>query len=73
MNPARSFGPDLALADFTNYWVYVVGPFTGAAVAVGTAWVLRGAGGDRGGLAAARGTLAAANADVEHVSKEARQ
>jgi aquaporin Z len=26
MNPARSFGPDMALLDFTNYWAYVVVP-----------------------------------------------
>jgi len=57
MNPARSFGPDLALADFSNYWVYVVGPISGALIAVGIAWVLRGAGGDVGGLAAARGGM----------------
>jgi aquaporin Z len=37
MNPARSFGPDLALADFSNYWVYIVGPITGAVIAVGFA------------------------------------
>src|SRR3954468_1077859 len=55
MNPARSFGPDLALADFSHYWVYVVGPLCGALVAVAFAWVLRGPGGDAGGLAAARG------------------
>ena len=54
MNPARSFGPDLALADFSNYWVYVVGPVAGAALAVGFAWLLRGAG-SVGGLRAARG------------------
>jgi aquaporin Z len=56
MNPARSFGPDLALADFSNYWVYIVGPFSGALLAVGIAWMLRGSA-DRGGVAAARGTL----------------
>jgi len=55
MNPARSFGPDLALADFSHYWVYVVGPLAGAIVAVGFAWILRGPGGDVGGVAAARG------------------
>jgi aquaporin Z len=57
MNPARSFGPDLAGWDFSHYWVYVVGPLLGAAVAVGIAWVLRGAGGDAGGIAAAQGDL----------------
>jgi aquaporin Z len=56
MNPARSFGPDMALANFHNYWVYVVGPLLGAGIAVGIAFVLRGRG-DLGGRAAAEGTL----------------
>jgi aquaporin Z len=56
MNPARSFGPDMALADFHNYWVYVVGPLLGAGIAVGIAWILRGRG-DAGGRMAAEGTL----------------
>jgi len=57
MNPARSFGPDLARWEFSNYWVYVAGPLAGAAIAVGIAWVLRGRGGDVGGIAAAQGNL----------------
>jgi aquaporin Z len=57
MNPARTFGPDLASATFTSYWVYVAGPLVGAALAVGAAWVLRGAGGGRSESAAAQGEL----------------
>jgi aquaporin Z len=57
MNPARTFGPDLIGADFTGYWVYVAGPLVGAVLAVGAAWVLRGAGGGRSGSAAAQGDL----------------
>jgi aquaporin Z len=65
MNPARTFGPDLIGASFTDYWVYVVGPIAGAALAVGTAFVLRGRGGGRAGSAAAQGGLftQAANPD----------
>jgi aquaporin Z len=58
MNPARSFGPDAALGDFSHYWVYVAGPLLGAAIAVGAAWILRGAG-DAGGAAAAQGAIGA--------------
>ena len=36
MNPARTFGPDLVGRDFTDYWVYIAGPLTGAVIAVGT-------------------------------------
>ncbi len=57
MNPARSFGPDMALLDFTNYWAYVVGPIAGALIAVGFAWILRGPGGGRSGSAAAQGRM----------------
>jgi len=57
MNPARTFGPDLVGANFTDYWVYVAGPLFGALLAVGAAFVLRGPGGGRAGSAAAQGAI----------------
>ena len=57
MNPARTFGPDLASATFTSYWVYIAGPLAGAAIAVVIAFVLRGRGGGKSGAGAAQGDL----------------
>ena len=57
MNPARTFGPDLASGTFTSYWVYIAGPIAGAAIAVAIAFVLRGRGGGKSGAGAAQGDL----------------
>jgi hypothetical protein len=42
MNPARSFGPDLAIGNLSTWWVCLVGPVAGAVIAVGVAYALRG-------------------------------
>ncbi len=57
MNPARTFGPNLVGADFTQYWVYIAGPLAGAALAVCVAFILRGPGGGKAGSGAAQGAL----------------
>src|SRR5262249_1206453 len=57
MNPARTFGPDLASGTFSDYWVYVIGPLTGALMAVAVAYMLRGPGGGSAGSGAAQGDL----------------
>lgn len=57
MNPVRSFAPDLVANDWTAYWVYLVGPLVGAALAVVAAYLLRGRGGGIAGSMAAQGAL----------------
>jgi MIP family channel proteins len=55
MNPARAFGPDVALGNLSTWWIYLIGPSIGAVVAVGVAYVLRGPAG-AGEATAAEGT-----------------
>jgi len=42
MNPARALGPDVALGQLGTWWIYLVGPMLGAALAVPVARLLRG-------------------------------
>jgi hypothetical protein len=42
MNSARGFGPDLANANLSTWWAYLVRPVAGAVIAVRFARVLRG-------------------------------
>ena len=55
MNPARAFGPDVALGNLSTWWIYVLGPAVGAVGAVGVAYVLRGPA-NAGEATAAEGT-----------------
>jgi aquaporin NIP len=42
MNPARSFGPALVAGEWTDFWIYVVGPIAGAALGGLAYQVVRG-------------------------------
>ena len=42
MNPARSFGPALAAGEWTNFWIYVLGPIAGAALGAYAYQLVRG-------------------------------
>ncbi len=41
MNPARSFAPALAAGEWTDFWIYVVGPVAGAALGAGAYELIR--------------------------------
>jgi aquaporin Z len=42
MNPARTLGPDIVANDYTGWWVYILGPVIGAAIAVAVINAVRG-------------------------------
>ena len=42
MNPARSFGPALAAWEWTDFWLYVLGPLIGATIGALTYQLVRG-------------------------------
>ncbi len=42
MNPARTLGPDIVSSDFHGWWIYILGPFAGAAIAVMIIGLVRG-------------------------------
>ena len=42
MNPARSFGPALAAGEWTDFWIYIVGPVLGAALGAFAYQLVRG-------------------------------
>lgn len=56
MNPVRSLAPDLIGGNFVAAWIYLVGPFTGAIIAVAFEWILKGPPTATGTIAA-QGTL----------------
>ena len=45
MNPARSFGPALAAGEWTDFWIYIVGPIGGATLGACAYQVIRTPGG----------------------------
>jgi len=46
LNPARSFGPALVAGEWSDFWIYVVGPLAGAALGAGAYEVIRTPGTD---------------------------
>jgi len=73
MNPARTLGPDIVAANFTGWWVYVIGDLAGAAIAVVIIMLVRGTPDKAERAAAQGGALPIAGADGQRPSPEARR
>jgi aquaporin Z len=58
MNPARTLGPDIVALDFSSSWIYIVGPITGAVLAIIVDRLIHGPP-TRAGSDAAQGLLSA--------------
>ncbi len=69
MNPIRSLAPDLVRGDLATTWIYVIGPFVGAAIGVVFETILKGPP-TRTGTLAAQGTLVR---ELEREIKAARR
>jgi aquaporin Z len=52
MNPIRSLAPDVVRGDLATTWIYLLGPFLGAAIGVVFEWILVGKPTAAGALAA---------------------
>src|SRR5262250_934002 len=73
MNPARTLGPDIVAANFTGWWVYVIGDLAGAVIAVVIIMLVRGTPDKAERAAAQGGALPIAGVDGQRPSPEARR
>ena len=62
MNPARSFGPALLASEWTDFWVYIVGPVAGALAGATLYSFVRSDGGREGALPRTKSPLGPASA-----------
>jgi aquaporin Z len=71
MNPARTLGPDIIANDYTGWWVYILGPVIGAAIAVAVINAVRGLPDKQERVAAEGGGLPILGGPKGHKRREA--